>query len=141
MTRRQFMRFIESIDFGEKCWKWQGRTNCGYGVFSIGYKNHYAHRLMYAMRIGTIQEGKVIDHICRNRACVNPNHLEVVTHQVNILRGEGPTANNARKTHCKHGHAFAHDNLWISYNNNGSKRKRWCRTCQRASWKRKQQHK
>lgn len=65
-----------------------------------------------------------IDHLCRNRACFNPDHLEQVTNQTNILRGEGATATNARKTHCIRGHELVGTNLIASRTNGRS-----CRIC------------
>lgn len=76
------------------------------------------------MEVGPIPEGMDLDHTCRNRGCVNPEHLEPVTTQVNTLRGIGPTAENARKTHCKHGHPLEGDNLYVD-----PEGKRKCRAC------------
>lgn len=88
--------------------------------------NVHLHRLMYLCMIGPIQDGLVLDHLCRNRACVNPWHLEQVTNRENILRGEGLAAMERRQTHCKRGHCLAGDNVY----KNG-KRGRGCRTCKR----------
>jgi hypothetical protein len=63
--------------------------------------------------VGPIPEGLVIDHLCRNRGCINPTHMEPVTNAENVLRGEGPTAVNARKTHCKRGHPFDDVNTYV----------------------------
>lgn len=99
------------------CWVWQrGTTGEGYGekwLTELG-RSVMAHRWYYARRFGAIPEGLVIDHLCRNRRCVNPAHLEPVTSGVNVLRGEGPPARNARKTHCKHGHSFDEENTRIT---------------------------
>ena len=70
-----------------------------------------AHRVAYEKAYGPIPEGLVIDHLCRNGLCVNPEHLEAVTRKENILRGEGACAQNARKTHCKRGHELIPENL------------------------------
>ena len=71
------------------CWIWTGSTNgCGYGETSEAGKKVYTHRLMYERHVGPIPEGKDIDHLCRNRACCNPAHLEPVTRQENLLRGD-----------------------------------------------------
>lgn len=106
------------------CWQWTGSVhpNTCYGrVF--GPDGGQAHRLVYEQLIGSIPEGLVIDHLCRNRSCVNPAHLEVVTSRVNTLRGFGVSATNARKTHCLYGHELEGQNLRVY------KGKRVCRAC------------
>lgn len=71
----------------EACWQWQGCTNgTGYGQISLDAKMRYAHRLAYELMVGPIPEGLVIDHLCRNKGCVNPDHLEAVTTEVNNAR-------------------------------------------------------
>lgn len=110
----------------EGCWLWTGWINDnGYGeIISFGKKIR-AHRAMYQLVVGLIPEELVLDHLCRVRHCVNPEHLEAVTHQQNILRGVGATAVHAKKTHCIHGHEFSEANTIHR------KRGRGCRTCQR----------
>lgn len=93
------------------CWEWQGATTNGYGAaWSGGGRGigrvRMAHRLFYELIVGDVGDA-VLDHLCRNRRCVNPEHLEPTTHQVNILRGVGATAANAAKTHCPQGHTYA----------------------------------
>ena len=68
-----------------------------------------AHRLTYVLLVGPIQEGLVLDHLCRNRYCVNPQYLEQVTNRKNVLRGSGITAKNAIKAHCVNGHDFGEE--------------------------------
>lgn len=107
------------------CWLYAGYINTnGYGKILANSTAYYAHRIMYENVIGEIPQGLQIDHLCRVRACINPEHLQAVTRHENILRGTAHSAINARKTHCKRGHEFTQEN---TYSNNG----RWCKTCKR----------
>lgn len=81
--------------------------------------------MSHELHKGPIPEGLVIDHLCRNRGCVNPDHLEAVTQRENILRGEGLAAANARKTHCPKGHPYSGENLYVV----PSSGRRQCRIC------------
>ena len=120
----RFWNKVEKYDDG--CWVWTAATNeRGYGVVKIDGKVRKAHRISYEMRHGQIPKGLQIDHLCRNRSCVRPDHLEAVTQQENIRRGEAGALNNynARKTHCPKGHAYTGENV----QRNGSGRR--CRTC------------
>lgn len=125
------------IDDGFGCWEFTGTTSGGYGM--IGRPNNggmaLAHRISYELFVGEIPEGLTIDHLCRNRRCINPWHLEAVTGKVNVLRGDGPTAKNVRKTHCPKGHPYSAENTRIGKNGG-----RFCRTCHReanAAWRAK----
>lgn len=116
------------------CWEWLGShfKTTGYGLFHRPdpagvWRSTVAHRVVYEVFVGPIPEGLEIDHLCRNRRCVNPNHLEPVTHRENGLRGESIFAKEARQTHCIHGHPFSGDNL--RYKPDGRRR---CMTCERA---------
>lgn len=116
-------RFMSYVDV-DKCWLWKGGLISGYGTFKWNGERLRSHRLSYELFSGPIPEGLVIDHLCRKRNCVNPDHLEPVTLEENILRGNGLPARNKRKTHCLRGHPFSPDNVRIAPN--GS---RICRIC------------
>ena len=111
----------------DECWRWlMSLTNYGYGQFFYRRVGLAAHRIMYEAEHGTIPKGLQIDHLCRNRWCCNPAHMEAVTSRENTLRGMGPSALNARKTHCVHGHPLSGENL------RREGRKRRCKECGRA---------
>lgn len=104
-------RFWRRVKVTEGCWYWMGgRASTGYGTFSLGRKEDgaiNAHTFSYLLVKGPIPKGRVLDHLCRVRHCVNPDHLEPVTHRVNLLRGATLTARNAAKTHCPKGHPYS----------------------------------
>lgn len=115
------------------CWIWEGqRVNSGYGMtrwwVGKGHSNasKLAHRMSYELTKGNIPVGKQLDHLCRNRICVNPDHLEPVTNKENVLRGDGLCAENARKIVCKRGHPLTAENVYTNPRN-----MRTCRTCSR----------
>jgi hypothetical protein len=103
-----FERLEEKIDLTDPggCWPWLGTRPNGYGMVDVDGPMRKAHRVLYELVVGPVPGGLVLDHLCRNRACVNPDHLEPVTQRENALRGIGPTAENARKRRCLHGHPF-----------------------------------
>jgi hypothetical protein len=115
------------------CIVWIGRLHrSGYADFYVDGKLVMAHRFAYEQANGPIPEGMQLDHLCRNRRCVNPNHLEPVTSRENTMRSPiSPAAVNARKTHCVNGHALDGENLRIDYQ--GYRR---CIACQSARSKR-----
>lgn len=121
-------RFWKSVLKTDTCWMWVGDfRSSGYGVHWINSKRYSAHRLSYEWSVGKIPEGRQLDHLCRNRACVNPDHLEVVSHRENLVRGLNFIAENAKKTHCKRGHEFTDENTKIKIYK-GSKHRR-CLIC------------
>lgn len=111
------------------CWHWTGATDsAGYGRFRPHdpTTTNMAHRVAYLALVGPIPDGLQLDHLCRVRKCVNPDHLEPVTARENILRGYGRGANEARQTRCQNGHPLSGDNLYIKPNG-----RRQCRQCNR----------
>ena len=125
------IRFVRHIARDGECLIWTGAKAKGYGMFGRGRKGTgwiAAHRFTWELLRGPIPKGLELDHLCRNHACVNPDHLEVVTHQENCLRGASPPARNALKTHCVHGHPF--DKANTRFKREG---RRQCRTCDRIA--------
>lgn len=113
------------------CVEWTaGLFRNGYGQVRDGKRKRLAHRVVYEMLVGDIPEGLELDHLCRNRACVSPAHLEPVTKRENILRSECPSAVHARKTHCPSGHEYTQENTRMY---RGS---RHCRACMREHCRR-----
>lgn len=115
------------------CWIWTGTMDAGYGTMSINSKDYRAHVLAVRLTGRLIPKGMNIDHLCRNTACVNPNHLEVVPIRINTLRGFSPIAQNVKKTHCPKGHPLAGQNLDLRYRPNGIIWRR-CKLCERCRW-------
>lgn len=119
-------RFWARVDRSGECWVWTGYVKPnGYASFYPGGGRHvpkvYAHRFSFELANGVeLEAGVEIDHTCNTRNCVNPAHLEAVTHRMNLDRAV------ERRTHCKHGHAFSGDNVYMWRGN------RFCRTCRLA---------
>lgn len=131
-------RFWSKVDQSGECWLWTSTKLLGYGVLKVGSaktrKAIRAHRIAYELLVGPIPEGLTLDHLCRVKHCVKvvadergPAHIEPVTNRENVLRGTAPTAVNARKTACVHGHPFDQANTRID--RNGYRR---CRACHSA---------
>jgi hypothetical protein len=127
---RVFKRVVRNERTG--CWLWTGYAMPGgYGQIQQTEPKRRAvlvHRVVYEALVGSVPEGLELDHLCRMPACVNPAHLEPVTHRENILRGDAPPARLARRLHCKHGHPLRTGNL-------GTSTYRRCLTCHRIAEK------
>jgi len=116
--------FFKKADTTGQCWNWLGsKYKNGYG--KLGRAGVMAHRIAYELTRGHVPETMCLDHLCKNRQCVNPDHLEIVSLVENVMRGDSQFAKNARKTHCKHGHEFTAKNTYI-HPKRGS---RLCRVC------------
>ena len=121
-------RFHAAVRHSSGCWEWTRARNAdGYGVFWSGDRVVVAHRFAYEAFVGEIPDGLELDHLCRNRGCVNPAHLEPVSHRLNVMRGHTIPARNAAKTRCpKCDGAYT-----VS-----ATRGRYCKACKRATARR-----
>lgn len=134
LSESDAQRFWSKVDKTSDCWTWTGShfKQTGYALFNVKmtdgvWRPTTAHRVAYRLSTGPIPDGLVLDHLCRNRWCVNPAHLEPVTRGENVLRGEGRSAQQARWTECPRGHSFDGPNTYIRPSG-----KRECRTCMNA---------
>jgi hypothetical protein len=118
-------RFLTKVKRqGDGCWLWTASLNVnGYAQFWNGKRMYPAHRFAYERLVGSVPDGLQLDHLCRVRHCVNPDHLEPVTNRENVLRGK----TGRLKTHCAKGHPWIPENLYVAP---GSGRK-FCRMCVR----------
>jgi hypothetical protein len=126
-------RFWAKVEKSDECWIWTAAKANGYGLFYIDGHLISSHRMSYQWEIGPIPDGMELDHLCRNRACVNPAHLEPVSRSENLRRGVGVGVYNTAKTRCPNGHLYDEANTRTTGN------RRHCRACarERARTKRK----
>lgn len=118
-------RYWAKVEKTDSCWLWTGTDNGrGYGFFPIGGRYVQAHRYAYTIAKGEIPDGLTIDHLCRVRNCVNPDHLEAVTHKENIRRMQDATGTGWVVTHCPVGHEYLPENTYID-----PKGSRCCKAC------------
>jgi hypothetical protein len=102
-------RFFAKVDATGDCWEWlANRDKDGYGKLKVANVTYRAHRYVWELMVGPIPDGLVIDHLCRNRGCVNPDHMEPVTVAENLHRGFSIQAQNARRERCPRGHEYRH---------------------------------
>lgn len=148
MTARELVEFavlhdkaldkiLDNIRYGVRgCWLWQGPKTFGYGKIYSNGRMWRVHRLWYSAYKKVLKPTEYLDHLCRRRNCVNPEHLRIATPKENVLGGNGPTAKHAKKKKCKRGHPLSMDNLasheWKTYG--------W-RKCKKCSQIRQAQYK
>lgn len=126
-------RFWPKVEVG-LCWHWLsttgGQPGRTYGTISVAGGMWYAHRVAWELLVGPIPEDMTIDHLCRNRYCVNPDHMELVTRAENVRRGETAAVRRNRNRICKKGHPIIGENVYVT---NAAKGWARCRTCFRAA--------
>ena len=137
-------RFWAKVDIArdDECWHWKASRGGDYGQFNIEGKPMKAHRVAYELSVGRIPDGLVLDHLCKNRICVNPHHMEPVTPRENVMRGDLEVSRQAvirywrERTHCANNHELTQENI---YSAPGRPNSRACRTCRREATKRSEQ--
>jgi hypothetical protein len=115
------------------CWEWTGTVRSGYGRVHVNGRRRSAHVVVYELLNGPVPEGMQLDHLCRNRLCVNPSHLEPVSVKENVARGVSFAARYAARTHCPKGHEYTPENIdpIIQRGKNVGRRCRVCHLVQR----------
>lgn len=137
---QRFLAKIQRLDSG--CWQWTGFIDkAGYGRIRDGHgragESLYGHIVSYLIHCGPIPSNYELDHLCRNRWCVNPDHLEAVPHRINALRGEAPTVKLHRLGRCKNGHEINAQNTCFR---RGTKKVVYCKICRREKRARQRDH-
>lgn len=132
--RRPFAeRFWEKVEkVNDGCWLWlAARNKHGYGVIGLdrSKRTTLAHRASYELTKGSIPDGLSLDHLCRNPGCVNPSHLEPVTHAENMARGQWKNQASSKRTHCPKGHPYSGKNLIFIVTRSHPNGSRGCRAC------------
>ena len=130
-------RFWSKVDVGrrDQCWEWRKYKNPdGYGLFRVGGSMRGAHRIAYMISGKVIPDGMVIDHLCRNRCCVNPKHLRAVPSYENTMAvgSLAPAKRQAEQTHCFRGHEYTEEN---TYHTGGKRECRFCRRDRMTAWR------
>ncbi len=134
-TRLRSRMVIQDTGYSTPCWLSTRAvgTNGYTHIKMLNRQNRLLHRVAYELWIGPIPEGLTVDHLCRNKPCINPDHLEAVTPRTNVLRALGPAAIHAGQTHCTNGHEFTAANTLARSRTSGG---RECRECRRLRTKR-----
>jgi len=105
-------KLFDNIDASGDCWQWTGAVSShGYGSFRLQDKSKLPHRLVWELLVGEIPDGLVIDHLCRNTLCMNPDHMEPVTRLENNMRGANPRYRTLKHKVCQRGHRYVGDNI------------------------------
>ena len=123
---RDRVMFYVSPEPNTGCWLWMGSTDGSYGTAYLNGRKQKAHRVVWELIRGPVLPGRELDHLCRVRCCVNPDHLEPVSHRENVLRGTAVSAMWAKRTKCSRGHEL--DGLTTRR----GRKMRYCKTCDHA---------
>ena len=132
MNHYDFISDKVNTCFDDECWLWPEVRPDGYGkpVSNLKGKIKHPHQIAYTIRYGDVPDGKNLDHLCRNRPCWNPRHLEPVTNRENTLRGDTYSSGWRRNiTHCPQGHEYTPENTYFKQSANQGRGCRQCRTC------------